>query len=104
MSRINTNVTAMTSTRILNQNNDALNVSLERLSTGLRINRGADDPAGLIASENLAKQITGTETGIKNAERANTIMWLQLTVLLVKSVICLLNCRAYLAKLLIPVV
>ncbi|MBN2843368.1 MAG: hypothetical protein JXM68_09775 [Sedimentisphaerales bacterium] len=74
MSRINTNVTAMTSTRILNQNNDSLNVSLERLSTGLKINRGADDPAGLIASENLSKQIKGTETGIKNAERANTII------------------------------
>ncbi len=74
MSRINTNVTAMTSTRILNQNNHSLNVSLERLSTGLKINRGSDDPAGLIASENLSKQIKGTETGIKNAERANTII------------------------------
>jgi len=74
MSRINTNVTAMTSTRILNQNNSSLNVSLERLSTGLKINRGSDDPAGLIASENLAKQIKGTETGIKNAERASTII------------------------------
>lgn len=74
MSRINTNVTAMTSTRILNKNNSSLNVSLERLSTGLKINRGSDDPAGLIASENLSKQIKGTETGIKNAERAATII------------------------------
>ena len=74
MSRINTNVTALTSTRILNENNASLNTSLERLSTGLKINRGSDDPAGLIASENLDKQITGTETGIKNAERAGTIL------------------------------
>ena len=74
MSRINTNVTALISTRILNQNNDQLNVSLERLSTGIRINRGSDDPAGLIASENLRKQIKGTESALKNAERAINII------------------------------
>jgi len=74
MSRINTNVTALLSARVLNLNNASLNKSLERLSTGLRINRGADDPAGLIASENLRKQIRGTETGVKNAERAINII------------------------------
>ncbi len=74
MSRINTNVTALTSARILNQNTMALNKSLERLSTGLRINRGSDDPAGLIASENLRKQIKGTDTAIKNAGRAANII------------------------------
>jgi flagellin len=74
MSRINTNVTALISSRILANNNVELNKSLERLSTGLRINRGADDPAGLIASENLRKQITGTESAIKNAERAINIV------------------------------
>ncbi len=74
MSRINTNVTALISTRILNNNNDQLNLSLERLSTGVRINRGADDPAGLIASENLRKQIKGTETALSNAERAINII------------------------------
>ena len=46
MSRINTNVTALISARILNQNNVALSKTLERLSTGYRINRGSDDPAG----------------------------------------------------------
>jgi len=74
MSRINTNVTALISARVLNQNTVQLNKSLERLSTGLRINRGADDPAGLIASENLRKQISGTESAIKNAERAVNIV------------------------------
>ena len=74
MSRINTNIPALLGTRILNQNTSALNKSLERLSTGLRINRGADDPAGLIASENLRKQIRGTGTAVKNAERASTIV------------------------------
>ena len=74
MSRINTNIPALLATRILNDNTAALNKSLERLSTGLRINRGADDPAGLIASENLRKQIRGTDTAVKNAERAINII------------------------------
>jgi len=74
MSRINTNVTALIGARILNANNTSLNKSLEKLSSGLRINRGADDPAGLIASENLRKQIRGTETAVKNAERANIMV------------------------------
>jgi len=73
MTRINTNVTALTSARILNNNNTDYTTSLKRLSTGLRINSGADDPAGLIASENLRKQIIGTEAAIKNGERAVNI-------------------------------
>jgi len=74
MSRINTNVTSLIASRILNTNTSSLNTSLERLSTGLRINSGKDDPAGLIASENLRNQISGTEAAIKNAERADTII------------------------------
>jgi len=74
MSRINTNIPALIGTRILNTNTMNLNKSLEKLSTGLRINRGSDDPAGLIASENLRKQIRGTDTAVKNAERAATIV------------------------------
>jgi flagellin len=58
----------------LNTNTSSLNTSLKRLSTGLRINSGKDDPAGLIASENLRNQISGTEAAIKNAERADTIV------------------------------
>ena len=49
MSRINTNVTSLIAQRVLKKNNDQLNTSLERLSTGLKINKGADNPAGLIA-------------------------------------------------------
>ena len=74
MSRINNNIPALIGSRILNTNSASLNKSLERLSTGLRINRGSDDPAGLIASENLRKQIRGTDTAIKNGERAATIV------------------------------
>ena len=74
MSRINTNVQAMIGARVLNENNAVLNKSLQRLSTGLRINRGADDPAGLIASESLRQQIAGTNTALKNADRAVNVI------------------------------
>ncbi len=74
MSRINTNVTSLISSRILNDNNKSLNKSLERLSTGLRINRGADDPAGLIASENLRAEKASIGAAIGNAERASSII------------------------------
>ena len=47
MSRINTNVQSLVAQRVLGLNNRSLGTSLERLATGLKINRGADDPAGL---------------------------------------------------------
>src|ERR1041384_3169745 len=49
-------------------------MSLERLSTGLKINSGADNPAGLIASENLRAEKTGITTAIDNAQRASNII------------------------------
>lgn len=74
MSRINTNVQALISRRTLNVNNASLNKALQRLSTGLRINSGGDDPAGLIASEILRSSIRATTTAINNAVRADTIV------------------------------
>ncbi|HBT78344.1 MAG TPA: hypothetical protein DEB39_15790, partial [Planctomycetaceae bacterium] len=58
----------------LNRNMSTLGTSLERLSTGFRINSGKDDPAGLMASELLRSEITGVETGIKNTSRANSMI------------------------------
>ena len=74
MSRINTNVQSLIAQRVLGQNNATLNQSLERLSTGIRINRGKDDPAGLIASENLRSEIKATNTAISNATRADQVL------------------------------
>ena len=74
MSRINTNVSSLIAQRVLRKNNDSLGTSLERLSTGLRINKGADDPAGLIASENLRLEKSGIAQAIDNAERASNII------------------------------
>jgi len=74
MSRINTNVPALTAIRQLNANNNSLSRSLERLSSGLRINRGADDPAGLIASESLRSEIRGLNAAISNSERTVNVV------------------------------
>ncbi|MCX5688359.1 MAG: flagellin [Planctomycetota bacterium] len=73
MSRINTNVQSMITQRVLSTNNANLATSLERLSTGLKINRGKDDPAGLIASENLKVEQKGISSAITNAERADQV-------------------------------
>ena len=73
MSRINNNVTSLIAQRILRDNNLNLSQSLERLSTGFRINRGGDDPAGLIASEKLRAEKTALSAAIGNAERADQI-------------------------------
>jgi flagellin len=74
MSRINTNVTSLISQRVLGTNQQTLGVALERLSTGLKINRGKDDPAGLIASENLRSEIVATNAALKNADRADQVV------------------------------
>jgi len=73
MSRINTNVQSLISQRVLNQNNNLLAGSLERLSTGLRISRAKDDPSGLIASENLRSELRSVKQAIGNSERADQI-------------------------------
>jgi flagellin-like hook-associated protein FlgL len=52
----------------------ALQTSLERLSTGFRINSGKDDPAGLIASEMLRSDMTGIKKAVQNTERANMMI------------------------------
>lgn len=74
MSRINTNVQSLIAQRNLSQQNQSLNKTLERLSTGFRINRGGDDPAGLIASEALRSEKASLQTAIGNAERAEQVV------------------------------
>jgi flagellin len=74
MARINTNVASLIAQRGLAQSQGALNTSLERLSTGLRINSGADDPAGLIASEGLKSEISGINQGISNSQQASNVI------------------------------
>lgn len=74
MSRINTNVSSLIAQKTLGRSNVQLQEALTRLSTGLRINSGKDDPAGLIASENLRRDITSVNKAISNTERANQLI------------------------------
>lgn len=74
MTRINTNVSSLVAQNRLEASNKDLNLALTRLSTGLRINKGADDPAGLIASEALRSEITGFNKAISNTKRASQII------------------------------
>ena len=65
--RIQHNITALNAHRNLTNNNSAVGKSLEKLSSGYRINRAGDDAAGLAISEKMRAQITGLETAQKNA-------------------------------------
>ena len=74
MARINTNVPSLIAQNNLGRTNGDLSVRLQRLSTGLRINRGADDPAGLIVSERLRSEMKGIDQAIDNSERASSVI------------------------------
>ena len=74
MTRINTNVPSLVAQNRLQSSNKDLQTALTRLSTGLRINSGSDDPAGLIASEALRSEITSLNKSISNTRRASQII------------------------------
>jgi flagellin len=66
--RINTNIASLNAQRNLHGTRNSMNKSLERLSSGQRINRAGDDAAGLAISENLKAQIRGLGQAERNAE------------------------------------
>src|SRR5436190_1806227 len=70
---INNNVASLTAQHNLSRTSNALSKSLERLSSGLKINRGADGPAALVISEQQRAQIAGLQTAI------DTLTFLQAT-------------------------
>jgi len=72
--RINTNVSAINAHRNLIRNTATQSKTLERLSSGLKINRGADSPAQLQISENLRAQTVGLKQSIDNSEMAISLM------------------------------
>jgi flagellin len=74
MTRINTNVQALRGLRGVQNAQNLLGTSLSRLSSGLQINSGKDDPSGLIAAETLKSQVTVIEQSIKNSGRASNII------------------------------
>ena len=66
--QINTNVSALNAYRNLASTQNDLSKSLEKLSSGLRINRAADDAAGLSISEGLRSQVSGLNVAARNAQ------------------------------------
>jgi flagellin len=68
--RINTNIQSQNALRNVSLTSDMMGRTIERLASGLRVNRAADDPAGLIISENLRAQITGLQQAVNNAQDA----------------------------------
>lgn len=68
--RINQNSAAMNAHRQLQNTDNQMASSIEKLSSGYRINRSADDPAGLVISENLRSQISGLGQAISNSQDA----------------------------------
>ncbi|MDA0749040.1 MAG: flagellin [bacterium] len=71
--RVNNNITAITARRALGVNSRTLATRIERLATGLRINRAADDAAGLAISEGMRAEIGGLTQGVRNAEQATNL-------------------------------
>ena len=72
--RINNNISAMNSRRRLNANNQDLGIRLERLSSGLRINRASDDAAGLSVREGMRAEISGLKMNVLNAEQGSNLV------------------------------
>jgi len=74
MTSVNTNIAAMNAYRNLSSTNNSLSKSLERLSSGFRINRAADDAAGLAISEGLRSQIGGMTQAVRNAQDGTSVV------------------------------
>lgn len=68
------NLNAISTQRNLNINNAFLSKSLEKLSSGYKINTGADDPAGLVISEQLRAQNAGLQRAVQNTQEANNVL------------------------------
>jgi flagellin len=66
--RINHNLAALNAHRNLVDTENALNKSMQRLSSGFRINQGSDNPAGLVISEQFRAQIAGLNRAVENSE------------------------------------
>jgi flagellin len=70
---INTNVSALNAYQNLNNNQNMMNDAIEKLSSGLRINKAADDAAGLSISQGLTSQINGLTQAVSNTQDATDV-------------------------------
>jgi len=74
MSTINTNINSLRVQNSLDKNQREMTVTMQRLATGLRINRASDDSAGLNISEGMASQIKGMGAAVRNANDAISML------------------------------
>jgi len=72
--RVNSNIAAINARRHLSENNRTLGVKLERLASGLRINRASDDAAGLAVREGFRAEVSGLKVNVSNAEQATNLI------------------------------
>ncbi|MCH7871090.1 MAG: flagellin, partial [Planctomycetes bacterium] len=69
-----TNTNTLSLLNIINRTADRQSQSLLRLSTGLKINKGSDNPAGLIALRSLENELTGVNAAIASNQRTNSVL------------------------------
>ncbi len=69
-----TNVASLNAQRSLQKNNNALNTSFQRLSSGLRINTAGDDAAGLAIADRMQSQVRGLNQAVRNANDASSVL------------------------------
>ncbi|MBR58061.1 MAG: flagellin [Myxococcales bacterium] len=69
-----TNVASLNAQRSLQKNNNALNTSFQRLSSGLRINTAGDDAAGLAIADRMQAQVRGLNQAVRNANDASSVL------------------------------
>ena len=74
MSKINTNVNALTATNALTKNSRDMQLTMQRLSTGQRINGASDDAAGIAIATSMTAQINGLNAAVKNANDAMSML------------------------------
>jgi len=72
--RINTNVASLTAQAAVSETNKSLGTSLEKLSTGLKINKASDDASGLSIADKLRTQASSIGQGISNANSASALI------------------------------
>ncbi len=71
---INNNLSALNTHRNLSRSGSSMSKAIEKLSSGYQINVGADDPSGLIISEQLRSQISGLERAVRNSSEASNLI------------------------------
>ena len=71
---VTNNLSALNTQRTLNKSNSLMSSSLEKLSSGYRINTASDDPSGLIISEQLRTQIAGLDRATQNSQEATNVL------------------------------